>query len=111
MANDDDRSPFSRRTGNDGGGGSTGPQKPRFAPWLIVPVLLLALLIFNQVLSNSARETISYSEFIDHVEQGTLDPDIPVKISDSSISGALKAQNPSRRRSRRTSRRRISRRS
>jgi cell division protease FtsH len=86
MPDDNDRSPFSRRGGDPSGGGAP---RPRFAPWLIVPVLLVALLVFNQFLSGAARDTISYSEFIDAVEQDELDPEVTVKISDSEISGAL----------------------
>ena len=85
MPDDNDRSPFSRRGGDTPG----GAPKPRFAPWLIVPVLLVALLIFNSFLSRAAQDSISYSEFIDAVEQDQLDPNTSVKISDSAISGAL----------------------
>ena len=85
MPNDDDRSPFSRR-GTDGG--PTSP-KPRFAPWLIVPVLLVGLLVFNNVLSNTQRDSITYNEFIEAVEQDRLDPETTVKISDSAITGAI----------------------
>ena len=86
MPDNDDRNPFSRRSSGDGSGGAP---KPRFAPWLIIPILLVALLIFNNVLSNSARDSIAYSEFVAAVEEGRLDPDTTVKISDSGISGAL----------------------
>src|SRR4029453_11859488 len=34
-----DRNPFSRKPGSAGGG--SGTPKPRFAPWLIVPILLV----------------------------------------------------------------------
>jgi cell division protease FtsH len=86
MSDDDDRSPFSRKPAGDGSGGTP---RPRFAPWLIVPVLLVALLVFNNFLSNTQRESITYNEFITAVEDDQLDPDTTVKISDSAITGAL----------------------
>ncbi len=86
MSDNDDRSPFSRKPAGDGSGGTP---RPRFAPWLIVPVLLVALLVFNNFLSNTQRESITYNEFITAVEDDQLDPDTTVKISDSAITGAL----------------------
>jgi cell division protease FtsH len=90
MPDNDDRSPFSRRGSGDGaGGGGGGTPRPRFAPWLIVPILLVALLVFNNMLSGASRESIAYSEFVTAVEEGRIDPETTVKISDSGISGAL----------------------
>ena len=86
MPDNEDRNPFSRRTSSDS---SNGPPKPRFAPWLIVPILLVALLVFNSLLSRSATEELAYSEFVTAVEEGRIDPETTVKISDSGISGAL----------------------
>jgi len=85
MPDDDDRNPFSRR----GGDGAPPSPRPRFAPWLIVPILLVALLVFNNLLSNTQRESITYNEFISAVEEDRLDPETTVKISDSSITGAI----------------------
>ncbi len=87
MPDNDDRNPFSRRSSGDGGG--SGAPKPRFAPWLIVPILLVALLVFNSLLSGTGTEPIAYSEFVTAVEEGRIDPETTVKISDSGISGAL----------------------
>ena len=81
------RSGVSRR-GNAGGEGSGAP-RPRFAPWLVIPILLVALLVFNNVLSNTQRESIAYSEFLTAVEEGRIDPETTVEISDSGITGAL----------------------
>src|SRR5687767_8017539 len=86
MPDNEDRNPFSRRPSNDTGG---APPKPRFAPWLIVPILLVALLVFNNLLSGASTEAIAYSEFVTAVEEGRIDPETTVKISDSGISGAL----------------------
>jgi cell division protease FtsH len=85
MPDNDDRSPFPRR----GGDGGPGAPRPRFAPWLIVPILLVALLVFNNFLSSSQRQKITYNEFISAVEEGRLDPETTVKISDSAITGAI----------------------
>ena len=87
MPDNEDRNPFSRRSSGDGGG--SGTPKPRFAPWLIVPILLVALLVFNSLLSGTGTEPIAYSEFVTAVEEGRIDPETTVKISDSGISGAL----------------------
>ncbi|HET6715474.1 MAG TPA: ATP-dependent zinc metalloprotease FtsH [Actinomycetota bacterium] len=88
MPDNDDRSPFSRRGGGDNAGGG-GTPRPRFAPWLVVPILLVALLVFNNVLSNTQRRSITYNEFITAVEEDRIDPETTVKISDSAITGAL----------------------
>ncbi|MDH4112039.1 MAG: ATP-dependent zinc metalloprotease FtsH [Actinomycetota bacterium] len=88
MPDNDDRNPFSRRGSSDGGSGGT--PRPRFAPWLVIPILLVALFVFNNLLSSSQRDSVTYNEFIRAVEEDRLDPETTVKISDSSISGALK---------------------
>ncbi len=89
MPDNDNRSPFSRRGGGGDDAGGGGTPRPRFAPWLVVPILLVALLIFNNVLSNTQRRSITYNEFITAVEEDRLDPETTVKISDSAITGAL----------------------
>ena len=88
MPDDNDRNPFSRRSSGDGG---SGTPKPKFAPWLIVPILLVALLLFNSLLSDQGTDSIAYSEFVTAVEEGRIDPETTVKISDSGITGALTA--------------------
>jgi hypothetical protein len=79
MPDNDDRNPFSRRSSS---GGEGGTPRPRFAPWLVIPILLVALLVFNNVLSNTQRESIAYSEFVSAVEEGRIDSETTVKISD-----------------------------
>ena len=88
--NDNDRSPFGRRPNADPGGGSGAP-KPRFAPWLIVPIILVALLLFNSVLSRTNTNKISFSEFQTAVADGKIisDNDHPVRISDNQVSGQI----------------------
>jgi cell division protease FtsH len=88
--NDNDRSPFGRRPNADPGGGS-GTPKPRFAPWLVVPIILVALLLFNSVLSRTNTNKISFSEFQTAVADGKIisDNDHPVRISDNQVSGQI----------------------
>ncbi|MFI5392918.1 MAG: ATP-dependent zinc metalloprotease FtsH [Myxococcota bacterium] len=88
--NDNDRSPFGRRPNADPGGGSGSP-KPRFAPWLVVPIILVALLLFNSVLSRTNTNKISFSEFQTAVADGKIisDNDHPVRISDNQVSGQI----------------------
>ena len=88
--NDNDRSPFGRRPNADPGGGSGAP-KPRFAPWLVVPIILVALLLFNSVLSRTNTNKISFSEFQTAVADGKIisDNDHPVRISDNQVSGQI----------------------
>jgi cell division protease FtsH len=88
-----DRNPFSRKPGSAGGG--SGAPKPRFAPWLIVPILLVALLLFNSVLSRTNTSQIPFSEFQRAVADGKIhsDADNPVKISDSQITGQIDDEN------------------
>ena len=78
--NDNDRSPFGRRPNADPGGGSGAP-KPRFAPWLVVPIILVALLLFNSVLSRTNTNKISFSEFQTAVADGKI-------VSDNDQPGA-----------------------
>jgi cell division protease FtsH len=88
--NNNDRSPFGRRPGSDGSGGQGAP-KPRFSPWLIIPVLLLALLLFNSMLSRTSTDAIAFSEFNQAVADDKIvsDAENPVRISESQISGRI----------------------
>jgi cell division protease FtsH len=89
--NANDRNPFNRKSNSDGSGGGSGTPKPRFAPWLIVPILLVALLLFNSFLSRTNTSQIPFSQFTQAVADGTVvsSPDDPVKISDSQITGTI----------------------
>ncbi len=89
MPDDNDRSPFGRKQNADPSGGGGAP-KPRFAPWLIIPILLGGLLLFNSLLPRSSN-AISFSEFQAAVADGSIvsDADNPVKISESQISGQI----------------------
>ena len=59
-------------------------------PWILIALAITALLAFNQFSSASRANEISYSEFQTAVNDGNIDPETVVKISDSSISGAIK---------------------
>ncbi|HEY6567728.1 MAG TPA: ATP-dependent zinc metalloprotease FtsH [Actinomycetota bacterium] len=90
--NANDRNPFTRKPSSDGNGnGGSGTPKPRFAPWLIVPILLVALLLFQSFLSRANTKQIPFSQFTQAVADGNIvsSADNPVKISDSQISGKI----------------------
>ena len=86
--NNNDRSPFGRRSNADPSG--SGTPRPKFAPWLIVPIILVALLLFNSLLSG-ADTKIPFSEFQTAVAEGRIvsSTDEPVRISDSQVSGQI----------------------
>jgi cell division protease FtsH len=86
MPDDNDRNPFSRRPSGDGTGGAP---RPRASSWIAIAlVAVLGLLLFKQFASGSTQ-SIPFSQFYTDVAQGKIDPNTTVKISDSSISGAL----------------------
>ncbi len=90
MPEDNDRNPFSRKSGGDGSGGS-GVPRPRASSWLaIILIALVGIFLLQSLLSRAGTDQISYSEFVAAVDQGQIDPGTTVKISDSSISGAIK---------------------
>jgi cell division protease FtsH len=72
-----------------GGPGSPIP-RPRMTPWILVALAITALLAFNTFSSAANRKEISYTEFQSAVDSGQIDANTTLKISDSSISGALK---------------------
>jgi cell division protease FtsH len=82
--------PNNTRRPNGAGGGSA--PRPRMTPWIVIALAVTALLAFNQLSSVTGRDEISYSAFQAAVngENGVhIDPATVVKISDSSISGAI----------------------
>jgi cell division protease FtsH len=89
MPEDNDRNPFSRRSGGDGSGGPATP-RPRASSWLAIAlVAFLGILLLQGLFQRQNTEKISYSAFQTAVEDGKIDAATPVKISDSSISGAI----------------------
>jgi cell division protease FtsH len=80
---DNDRTP--RRPGSDG----PGPIAPRtrLTPWILIGLVVLALVAFNQWFSSASKQQISYTEFQQHVTAGDISA---VTISDNSITGTYK---------------------
>src|SRR5215212_456995 len=77
-----------RGLGGDGQGGP-GMPRPKFSPWLTIPILLLILIVFNSVISNVNTSSIDYSEFTNLVEEGKIVGTITISSSD--ISGTFQA--------------------
>ena len=59
-------------------------------PWILIALAITALLAFNQFSAGARSNEISYTEFQTAVTDGKIDSETVVKISDSSISGAIK---------------------
>jgi cell division protease FtsH len=64
--------------------------RPRMTPWILIVVAIAALLAFNALSAGANRQEISYTEFQNAVNSNQIDPETTVKISDTSITGALK---------------------
>jgi cell division protease FtsH len=64
--------------------------RPRMTPWILIVVAIAALLAFNALSSSASRNPISYTQFQNAVNSNQIDPDTTVKISDTSITGALR---------------------
>ena len=81
---DDDKTPKRNRWTPEGGSGGSGVPRPRFSPWLALPLLLIIVLIFNSWLGNANTKSIDYSTFVQHVENGDLLGTISIGSSDIS---------------------------
>ena len=82
MADDENKTPKRNRWTPEGGSGGSGVPRPRFSPWLALPLLLIAVLIFNSWLGNASTETLDYSEFVKHVEAGDITGTLSIGSSD-----------------------------
>ena len=51
-----------RRRGLEGPGGPGGP-RPRMAPWILIAVVVVGLVVLNTLFSNAGRKEIPYSQF------------------------------------------------
>jgi len=91
VPDDEKKTPKRSRWTPDGGSGGSGVPRPRFSPWLAVPLLFLGLVIFSNWLSNSGTQALDYSQFVKHVEDGDLIGTISIGSSD--ISGSFKDSN------------------
>jgi cell division protease FtsH len=65
------------------------PPRPRMTPWIVIALAITALLAFNQFSSIAGSNEIPYSQFQDAVTANKIDPTTTVKISDTSVSGAI----------------------
>ena len=72
-----------RGLGGDGQGGS-GMPRPKFSPWLSIPILLLVLIVFNYLISGVGTTSIDYSRFTQLVEDGSITGTLTVSSSDIS---------------------------
>jgi cell division protease FtsH len=84
---DNDRMP-PRRPGSDG----PGPIAPRtrLTPWILIALVVLALLAFNQWFSSASKQPISYTQYRSLVTDGRV---TSVTISDNSITGTYNDTN------------------
>ena len=80
-----DNSDNSRRPAGPGG----AAPKTRMTPWILIALAVTALLAFNQFSSAARSNEISYTEFQTAVTDSKIDPDTVVKISDTSLAGAI----------------------
>jgi cell division protease FtsH len=82
---DNDRMP-PRRPGSEGGPGPLAP-RTRLTPWILIALVVLALVAFNQWFSSASKQQISYSQFQQYVTDGKISA---VTISDNAIAGTYK---------------------
>jgi cell division protease FtsH len=91
MPDNDGRGSRNRWTPDGGGSGGSGTPKPRFSPWLAVPLLLLGMLLFSSYLNNHNTSQITYSEFVQKVNDGSIVG--TVTVSSSAITGSYQDEN------------------
>ena len=87
MPENNDRSPFGRRTNSDGSS-PPGLGRPRTSSWIAI-LLLAVLAVFLFKGFGTSSTSITFSEFQTAVTDGKIAPNTTVQISDSSISGTL----------------------
>jgi cell division protease FtsH len=91
VPDNDNKGPKRNRWTPDGGSGGSGTPRPRFSPWLAIPLLFFGLLIFKSWLTSANTTALSYSQFIGHVNDGSLTGTTTIGSSD--ISGTFKDRN------------------
>ncbi len=77
-----------RRPGS-AGPGAPGAPKPRMAPWMLILLVVGSLVAFSSWFSTGARDSITFTEYRDFVEEGKVVG--VVTVSSSSISGTYKS--------------------
>ena len=73
-----------RRSGPDGPSGP-GIPRTRLTPWILIALVVLGLVAFNQWFSTASRQSIDLSRFYDLVDQGKITG--KVTISATQVSG------------------------
>src|SRR5207249_5271653 len=80
----------SRRSGADGPSGP-GIPKTRLTPWILIALVVLALVAFNQWFSTASRQSIDLSRFYQLVDEGKITPGTKVTISATQVTGPYTA--------------------
>jgi cell division protease FtsH len=80
----DSKDPGSRRPGPGFGSGGPGAPRPRVSPWILIAVLVLGLLVFEQW-ARSSTENPSFGQFQQALDAGQIPKGSTVEISDTSI--------------------------
>jgi cell division protease FtsH len=76
-----------RFPGFDLGGGSGEPRRLRMSPWMWILAFLVVLILFQYVAAPRPT-SITYSAFLNKVDQGQIDNSTPLEISDTTVRGA-----------------------
>jgi cell division protease FtsH len=77
----------SRRSGADGPSGP-GIPKTRLTPWILIALVVLALVAFNQWFSTASRQSIDLSRFYQLVDEGKITPGTKITISATQVTGS-----------------------
>jgi cell division protease FtsH len=77
----------SRRSGADGPSGP-GIPKTRLTPWILIALVVLALVAFNQWFSTASRQSIDLSRFYQLVDDGKITPGTKITISATQVTGS-----------------------
>ena len=79
-----------RRSGPDGPSGP-GIPRTRLTPWILIALVVLALVAFNQWFSTASRQSIDLSRFYQLVDEGKITPGTKVTISATQVTGTYTA--------------------
>src|SRR6059058_1709255 len=79
-----------RRSGSDGPSGP-GIPRTRLTPWILIALVVLALVAFNQWFSTASRQSIDLSRFYQLVDEGKITPGTKVTISATQVTGTYTA--------------------
>jgi len=79
-----------RSSGSDGPSGP-GIPRTRLTPWILIALVVLALIAFNQWFSTASRQSIDLSRFYQLVDEGKITPGTKVTISATQVTGTYTA--------------------